>query len=342
MEIIPTRLSDLTTARHDDHARKGAFLLAVLKDELGSLLTHEPEMLADCLTRRGVGAQVQLLIKAAVSPGVSTDASWAPIAQTVPMRQALLAAIDRQWTLPLIGAIKVPRVNAVGATQTTAAAAYWVGQTAPKPLSMISFTSWSLPPQKCVADVAVSAELLKVATVDALMLIERACVTAVATELDAALLDPANAGIAGVKPAALTFGLTPITPTGDFSNNVAQVLAAISGGMPSRPVLITGLQSALRLTAPQNLGALGVRLVVTPAAGARLIAVDANGVAFVDDGGDVRIGEPSLQMSSSPDSPTTGASVLTSAWQSNLKIIRAERWTNWTARPGAVAYLNVV
>ncbi len=36
------------------------------------------------------------------------------------------------------------------------------------------------------------------------------------------------------------------------------------------------------------------------------------------------------------------ATVLTSAWQSNLKVIRVERAVNWAKRSDAVSYLEIV
>lgn len=99
-------------------------------------------------------------------------------------------------------------------------------------------------------------------------------------------LDPANAGTASIKPASLTNGLVALTPAGDYQNQVGQVLGGLSGGAPTKPVLIASLQSALRLTALRDLQAIGVKVIVTPAAGG-LIGVDADGVAWVDDGGDL-------------------------------------------------------
>ena len=88
----------------------------------------------------------------------------------------------------------MPSTNAVGAAQTAAAVAYWVGEAGPKPLSALAFAALSLTPRKLAADIAATEELLTHAVADVLMIIERAAVTAVATAWDTALLDPANAG----------------------------------------------------------------------------------------------------------------------------------------------------
>jgi hypothetical protein len=113
----------------------------------------------------------------------------------------------------------------------------------------------------------------------------------------------------------VTNGLTGITPDGDFQNQVGQVLAAISGGAPTQPVLIVSLQTALWLTGLRDLETIGVRVIVSPAAGDNLIAVDADGVAFVDDGGDVRVGEPDIQLDDAPANPTVASTVMVSTFQ---------------------------
>ena len=120
------------------------------------------------------------------------------------------------------------------------------------------------------------------------------------------------------------------------------MLAGISGGTPTKPVLILSLQSALRLTALRDLAAVGVRTIVTPAAGPRLIAIDGAGVAFVDDGGDLRIGEPDVEMSDTPTATSVAATVMVSSFQRNVKVVRAERWTSWARRADACAYLVLV
>jgi hypothetical protein len=257
------------------------------------------------------------------------------------MVAAHLAAVDRAAVLPQLGAVRVPSTKAVGAAQTVGATAYWVGESAPKPPSALGFTALSLASRKVVADIAATEELVRNASVEIAQIIERAGVTAVADAWNTALLDPANAGTTDIKPASLTNGLTPITPAGDYQNQVGQVLAGISGGAATKPVLIVSLQSALRLTALRDLQAIGVKVIVTPAAGGRLIAVDADGIAYVDDGGEIKIGEPDMEMRDDPTGTASASVVLVSMFQRNVKVFRSERWVNWAKRADAVAYLTL-
>jgi hypothetical protein len=334
-------LSDRTAEYANLQLREAGIVTATASHLLGHFAREDPEMLDYFMTARRISRPVQLLVKAAVAAGTTTDATWAgPLGLSQPMEAAFIGAVDREWTLPQLGAVRVPSANIVGATQTATATAYWVGEGSPKPLSTLGFAAMSLTPRKCVADLAVSEELLTLAVPDALRLVERSAVSATATALDVALLDPANSGTAGVKPASLTNGLTTIPPLLDFQNQVGQPLAAISGGAPRRPVLIVGLQTALRLSALPNIGQY-VRVIVTPAATNKIIAVDADGVVFSDDGGTVLVGTPEVQMNDAPDATSTASTVMVSTWQRNLKVVRGERWVNWAKRADAVAYLTL-
>ena len=310
---------------------------------MGAMLTVEPQVLEDTLTALRVNSAMRLQIKAAVSAGTTADATWAgPLAAARPTLEAYIREVDRKWVLPQIGARKVPSMNAVGAAQTVSATSYWVGETIAKPLAALGFAALALPSRKVVGQVTVTNETVRFANVDAIAWVDTDLTNSNAVGANTALLDPTNAGTPNVKPASLTNGLVAITPSGDFQNQVGQVLNAISGGEPTRPVLVVSLQTAVRLTGLlRDLQEIGVRVVVTPAAGNRIIGIDADGVVYRDNGGDVRVGQPDVQMDDAPTSPSTSATVLVSAFQRGLKVIRGERWVNWAKRSDAVAYLTL-
>lgn len=326
------RLSDLTTAYDTVNKRQAAFVTAMAKHHQAH---NDPEMLDMYL--RGVSGPVALHVKAAVG-AVDVSSGLAP---TRPMMQALLAAVDQRTVLGQLGAMKVPSMNAVGAAATATASAYWVGEGNAKPVSALAFAALSLPPRKIAAQVVLADELMRVAT-DSVNLVERATVSAAAAAIDSALLDPTNAGTAGVKPASLTNGVVTTPPAlgSDFQTQVGHVLNAISGGSPTTPVLVVSLQTALRLSVLPNI-ANYVRVIVSPAASNHLIAIDADGIAYVDDGGELRIGTPDVQMDDSPTNPSTADTVMVSAWQRNLTVVKLERWVNWTKRADAVAILEL-
>ena len=301
------------------------------------MAASSPEMLNTWLRNRGASALVQREIKSAIAV---LDTAGTGLAPTKPMVQALLAAVDRRSVLGQLGAIKVPQANVGGVAQTVSATSYWVGEALAKAPSALGFAALSLTPRKVTTNVIAAEELLRFANVDALALLERAVVSATAAALDVALLDPANAGIAGVKPPSLTNGLTTIPPLLDFQNQVGQALNAISGGSPSRPTLIVSLQTALRLSALPNIADY-VKVIVSPAASNKVIAVDADGIAYVDDGGNIDIGAPDMQLNDVPADPSTATTIMTSLWQRDLRAIRVERWVSWAKRADAVAYLTL-
>lgn len=337
------RLSDLTAYRlaldADQRAlelRQAAIAIAVIRDQLGPMAADDPALLEMWLRTRRISESQQLAIKAAVAAIDSTSG----LAPTRPMLGAFLAAVDHRSILGALGAIKVPSTNVVGAAATASVSSFWIGETTAKPLGAMAFASLALTPRKLAAQVAISRELVKLASADVLTLIERAVVSAVASELDSALLDPSNAGTENVKPPSLTNGLVAIVAAGDFQNQVGQVFNAISDGAPSRPVLICSLQSALRLAA-LDVAQAGIKVVISPAAGANLIAVDADGIVYTDDGGDLKVGEPTIEMADNPATPTVAGTVLVSLFQRDLKAVRGERFINWAKRSDAVAHLTL-
>ena len=326
----------ITAQLTDLQLRQAGMVIATASHLLGHYACENPDMLDHFMRARRVSRPVQLHVKAAVAT-MSTTSGLAP---SQPMIQAFIGAVDREWSLPQLGAVKVPSTNVTGATQATSATAYWVGESAPKPLSTLGFAAMSLTPRKCVADLAVSEELLTLAVPDALGLVERGAVTATATALDMALWDPANAGTTDVKPASLTFGLTTIPPLGDFQNQVGQTLAAISGGAARRAALIVNVQTAMRLSALPSLGQF-VKIIVSPAATNKIIAVDADGVVFSDDGGAMKMGTPEVQLDDAPTAVSVAATIMTSTWQRNMKVVRGERWVAWAKRSDAVSMLTL-
>jgi hypothetical protein len=332
------RLGDWTATVDADHQRQAFILSGLVKHILGPAAIEDPAMLSDFLRSRGVSGAVTRLVKAAVAP---VDLA-SGLAAARPQASAFLAAVDRVAVLPRLGAVKVPDLNVAGATQTTSAAAYWVGEQVAKPLSALAYAAYSMRALKLAAQVAATSELMKIANADTLMLIERALVSATAAAMDDAFVDPANAGTANVKPASVTNNIAPIVGSGSLDNQIGQALNALSGGSPTRPTLVVSLQTALRLTTLRDLEAVGVRVIVTPSAGNRLIGLDPDGIAYVGGDAELKIGEPDIEMVDNPAAyPGTSSTVLVSSWQRNQKVVRAERATNWKARPGAVSLINL-
>jgi hypothetical protein len=71
-------------------------------------------------------------------------------------------------------------------------------------------------------------------------------------------------------------GVAATTLSGTIAEQTALVLNAISGGAAARPVIVISLQTAMRLLGTvRDLEAIGVTVIITPAATNRIIGVDA-------------------------------------------------------------------
>ncbi|HXG56997.1 MAG TPA: phage major capsid protein [Vicinamibacterales bacterium] len=333
---------DKMTADYARMNEASAFVVARLAREALGSSAGEPDILAAFLSqRKSISRSLHALAtKAAVAP-LDTASGLAP---ATPSERAFLGQVQRVSPLGQIGGVRVDG-NVVATMQITNPTTSWVGEAVHKPLTSMTFTASSLRSLKLIAQIIASQELADLSVPDALAVIQRSLVSATAAAEATALLDPASTAIAGVRPASVTSGLTPITPSGDFQNQVGQVLGALSGGDPSRPVLVVSFGTALRMmTFLPNLREAGVRVVVTSAAGNRIIGIDADGLLVVEGGVDIRRGTPDVIMDTTPAgvAQTAGAApVPTSLWQHDLVALKVERWINWTARPGAVAYLTL-
>ena len=140
-----------------------------------------------------------------------------------------------------------------------------------------------------IAQIVISEELADLSAPDALGIVRRALISATAAAEATTLLDSTITAIAGVRPASIINGVSPITPAGDFANNVGQVLNALSAGDPSRPVLVVSFRTAARMQAMlRDLRELGVKVVICSAAGNKIIGVDADGLLVSEGGIDIR------------------------------------------------------
>jgi HK97 family phage major capsid protein/HK97 family phage prohead protease len=317
--------------------------------------------------------EVETILKSAVAAGTTTDSVWA--SPLVELTNATSEFIELLRPATIIGRlnglrrvpfnIKVPR----GTQDPTA---YWVGEASPKPVSSMAFDSIELAFNKVAGIVPMTEELMRFSNPAAEGLVRDGLVASIAYLTDRDFLDPTNAGESGVKPASVTYSVSPVTVTGttadhfraDLGSLISKYLAA-NMSVAGLVLVMTSVQ-AMRLALMRN--TLGQRefpdimasggtiegipvvtsenLVPTnnsPADGYPIVAINAPEVYLADDGGvDIDISrEASLQMDSSPDSPTTASTVLVSLWQRNMVAIKAERFITWKKRQtGAVQYIG--
>jgi len=306
--------------------------------------------------------RVELVLKAAVAAGTTTDATWAgPLAPITPLTQEFLALLRPQTILGKVeNFLKVP-FNVSIASQTGGGTYQWVGQGAPKPVGKLQFGTVTLSILKCAGIITITEELARTSTPSAEEVIRRDMIAGIAAFLDAEFIDPTKAAVAGVSPGSVTNGVTPITTAGPTPANARTDIQAMANAMTAAnlssagAVLILSETNALALTNALNpLGQplfpgmaqgggtiMGYKAVPSQAAGTTVALVQPTAILYADDGGvtiDVSR-EASVQMDSAPDNPALATTILTSLWQNNLVGLRAERFINWKkARAGVVQY----
>jgi HK97 family phage major capsid protein/HK97 family phage prohead protease len=316
---------------------------------------------------------IDLIERTAVSPGTTTDSTWAePLVQYQNLASEF---IDYLRPLTIIGRvqgfrrvpfkIKVPR-------QTSGASVNWVGEAKVKPLSSLAFDSLTLEHYKIAGIIPLSEELVRFSSPSAELLVRDDLAGAIVQLMDRDFVDPTKALQAGVSPASITNGVTPTTATGStaaaFRADVKTMIGTfLTAGIPvTTGVWIMTQAQALSLSLMQtSLGTpefpgitmqggtlLGFPVVVSenipatggsPADGTLIIFALAGEILLADDGG-VNIDvsrEASLQMETTPDSPATASTTLVSLWQHNMIAIKAERFINWLKRrDDAVAFIQ--
>jgi HK97 family phage major capsid protein/HK97 family phage prohead protease len=256
--------------------------------------------------------------------------------------------------------------------QTGGGQAWWVGEGAPKPLTAFDFSRTTLTPLKVATITVVTEELLRDSSPAAEPILRNSLAAAVAERTDIDFIDPDKTASAGVSPASVTNGVTPITSTGNDADaireDIRQVFATFiaDNNAPTTGVWIMSATTALAvgmLMNPlgqqefpgitMNGGTLFGLPVITSeyftaeTAGGFVALVNARDIYFADDG-EVMVDmsrEASLQMLDNPtNSSATGtATAMVSMFQTNSVALRAERTLNWAKRrAGAVALLDGV
>lgn len=330
---------DKMTADYARMNEASAFVVARLAREALGSAAGEPDMVAGFLAqRKSIPRSLHALATKAAIAALDVSSGLAP---STPSERAFLAQVQRVSPLGQIGGIRVDG-NITAAVQIGNATASWSGEASAKPLTSLAISAAELRWLKLIAQAVMTQELADLSAPDALSLVQRSLISAAAAAEALALFDPTSAAIAGIRPASLTSGLTPITPSGDLAANVGQVLNALSNGEPSRPVVVVSFSTAVRMmSAVRDLRDVGVKVVISSAAGDNIIGIDTDGLLVSEGGIDIRRGTPDLEMSDTPTDPSTASTVMVSTWQRGLVALKVERWINWAARPGAVQMLTL-
>jgi HK97 family phage major capsid protein/HK97 family phage prohead protease len=307
--------------------------------------------------------EVALYLKAAIAPGTTTDPTWA--GPLVPAVQNVAGEfIDLLRPATILGKIPNLRVvpfNTSVPAQTAGGSYGWVGQGKPKPVTKLAFAPIKLEMSKSAGLIILTEELVRLSSPSAELLARQDMIKGISGFLDQQFIDPAVAYVANVNPASITNGITPIvasTPV-DPLKDIQKLLGALAAAGVSLGgvVIIMSETNALALGFARD--ALGNRLfpgvgvtggtvegitvITSNRAGSNIIAFQPDTILYADDGSvsiDVSR-EASVEMSSTPMSPSDATTVLVSLWQNNLVGLRAERYINWKrGLDAAVAFVS--
>lgn len=320
-------------------------------------------------------SRLTLALKAAVAPATTTDATWAaPLvyAETVAdfvnyLRPRTIIGQFGQNGVPSLRAVPF---NSRTISQTSGGAGWWVGQAKPKPVTKFDYAAATLGPAKVAALTVLAEELMRFGnhpSVSAESAARDGLTEALSYVLDVTFIDPSVAAVAGVSPASITNGVTPIASSGTdlaaiYADLNALIAEFVTDNMDPRGLVLI-MPATLALAASfvtngigepafpglsMNGGRLGpVPVIVSETAAATgdgnlVIAVNAPEIYLADDGG-VSIDlsrEASVEMDNAPTQAPPAGAALVSLWQNNLVGLRAERFINWAKRRAtAVAFM---
>jgi HK97 family phage prohead protease/HK97 family phage major capsid protein len=304
--------------------------------------------------------EVELMIKAAVAPGTTTDPAWA--AALVQVRNATEEFLALLRPATIIG--KIPNLrhvpfNTLVPVQTAGGSYGWVGQGAPKPVTKLAIGTAALGIAKAAGIIVITEELAKLSSPSAETIVRGDMIAGITQFLDEQFINPAVAEVANVNPASITNGAPTAASSDSAMTDLAMILAhftANNGGLAGITFIMSE-NNALAMGMLQNAtggkvfpamsatggAAEGFTVVASNAAGTNVIGVKGDQILYADDGGiaiDVSR-EASVLMDSAPPAAPDATAVYTSLWQNNLVGLRAERMVNWKrGRSSAVYYLT--
>lgn len=325
---------------------------------------------------------IEVFVKTAVG-GATTANGQAPAVQYTDILNNFIEYLRAATVLDKFGqtinGVTYPALTRVGfntrtGRQTGGGSAGWVGEGKPAALTAGAFDTVTLDFTKISTISVLTKESIRFGVSSSEERVRNDLRRAIVSRSDIDLLDPANAGTAGVKPASLTYNIAATAVSGttaaafrvDLKNMIATMVAA--GIQCNSLVLIMSQGIALSLSLMRN--ALGnrefpdltmkggyvegipviaseaVTTLGSPTAN-MIAAVNAEDVFIADDGAvDIEASDQaSLEMSDAPaQNGTTGSGAsMVSLWQTGMLGLKATREINWKlVRSASAQYLSGV
>lgn len=313
--------------------------------------------------------RVQTVLKAAVAAGTTTSADFTSLVEPRMMTSEFIDLLRPETIVGKLSKVRNVPSNIKLPKATTGTTASWIGEGKPAPVTNAAFGDLEVGAHKLGGIAVFTEELLRRSEPAADALVRDDLLATVANAIDVAFITSTNAGIAGVKPAAITNGATSAATTGTTAAKVRDdVKAAKKACIAANQSLATGVwimhpATALALESMVN-STTSVRefpLINSVSGGffeglpvvlsTNVPGDDTNGydvvlavqgeILLAEDGLSIDASrEASLEMDSAPtqSAGTPTAASLVSLWQTGSVAIKAVRGITWTRRRPTAAY----
>ena len=180
--------------------------------------------------------EVALYLKAAVAPGTATDATWASPLVTQTVAKDFIELLRPATILGKIPGLRKVPFNVKVPSQTAGGTYGWVGESKPKPVTKLAFSSTSLGVAKAAGIIVLTKELILLSDPDAEDIVRKDMVAGIAQFLDSQFIDPAVAAVAGVNPASITNG----APTAAATTNPMADIMGLIGHFATNNISVDG------------------------------------------------------------------------------------------------------
>ncbi|MBR1277466.1 phage major capsid protein [Bradyrhizobium sp. AUGA SZCCT0283] len=306
------------------------------------------------------------VMKSAVPAATTADATWgSPLSPMDTYAEAFIKYLRPRTIFGKMTGFRFMPMNTKAPRGVAGASAAWVGAGRPVPLSKGAFDAVTMKPAKISALIVANDELLRSSNPVAAELFREDTADAVSDFQTRAFLDPSAAEIDDVSPASITNGETEIASSGTtapaFAEDFKDLCAAIQTNFlspylimtPRTAVGLASLDCQLTRDVTVNGGFVGgIPVAVTgnaPSDGnspgdGTITLVDTSEVLLSE--GPIEFSASTnaiIEMTSTPDSPATAATVFTSMWQNHQTAVMATRYIRWEKRrAGCAAILTGV
>ncbi|AIP64764.2 phage capsid protein [Burkholderia thailandensis] len=297
--------------------------------------------------------EVEIVLKAAVAAGTTTDPAWAgPLVQYQDMAAEFIELLRPATIVGRIEGLRRVPFNVRIPGQATGSSVGWVGEGKPAPVSALAFNTTTLGFSKVAGIVAITEELARFSTPSAEGVIQQDLISTISQFLDGQFIDPSvEAGANGLSPASITNGVKAIPASGKDAEAVRADVKKVFQAFIKANLSVAGAVWIMSETTALSLSLMlnvmgqpefpgltmaggtffGLPAILSQTVGDNIVLAKASEILVADDGGvtlDVSR-EASLQMDSAP---VAGATELVSLWQSGFIAMKAERFINWKRR----------